>query len=140
MHSKFKKIIKKLLILSITILSLISCSSNDDNLDPIIGTWYKFSEEGIESSDCEKKTTVTFNENSNFKSISYESIDNECIKEDEYSSNWKNKGSGVYSTGTGNEATDATVSFSDSNNTLTSVFTEEHQGKTYTDITVYKRK
>lgn len=132
---------KKILVLTIAMFSLLACSSDDENnLDPIVGTWYKFSEEGIEASDCEKKSSVTFKENGTFNSVSYESIDDECIIEDEFSATWTNKGNGVYSRINNGESSDSSITFSDNGNTMTSVYKQEYNGETLTDITVFKRK
>ncbi|MGG6231928.1 lipocalin family protein [Tenacibaculum sp. SDUM215027] len=131
---------KKILVLTIAMFSLFACSSDDENLDPIVGTWYKFSEEGIEASDCEKKSSVTFNENGTFNSISYESIEDKCVIEDELSATWTNKGNGVYSRTYNGESSNTSITFSDNGNTMTSVYKQEYNGETLTDITVFKRK
>lgn len=45
-------------------LSLLACSSdNENNLDPIVGTWYLFSEDDKEVNPCLNKHTLTFKEN-----------------------------------------------------------------------------
>ncbi|MFT7900430.1 lipocalin family protein [Tenacibaculum ascidiaceicola] len=132
---------KKILVLTIAMFSLLACSSDDENnLDPIVGTWYKFSEEGIEVSECEKKTSVTFNENGTFNSTSYESIEDKCVIEDEFSATWTNKGNGIYSRIYNGESSDVSITFSDNDNTMTSVYTEEYNGITNTNITILKRK
>lgn len=132
---------KKLLTLSIVIFSLFSCSSNDDNLDPFVGTWYKFSFNNIEVSDCEKKSTVTNKENETYTSTSYYISDNDCKTIPLESGTWTNKGSGIYTIiQKGKEAIDIKIIFKDNNNTF--VFSTEKiiNGKKVISTKTSKRK
>lgn len=122
---------KKILILTIALVSLFSCSSDDKDLDPIVGKWYVFSKDGVETDECERKGNLTFNEDGSTTSVYYESLNNECLKGgDEGTATWKNKGNNVYSITRGKESNDATLVFSDNNNTFTIP----------ADNMVYKRK
>jgi len=124
---------KKILVLTITMFSLLACSSDDENnLDPIIGTWYKFSQNGEEFGECEKKTTFTFSENGTYSITPYVTLNNECIIDGKDDGNWSNKSEGNYGIIPSGETEEAVakIVFSNNNNTLT--FTQEN--------TIYKRK
>jgi len=133
---------KKILVLTIAMFSLLACSSDDENnLDPIIGTWYLFSENGIEVNDCIKKSTTTFSEDGTYtvSTSYYLSENNECIPDEGSADDgaWINRGEGNYSrTPTGEIIDDETIktTFSDNNNTMT--YSYEDGGET----TVYTHK
>ncbi|WP_420553082.1 lipocalin family protein [Tenacibaculum aiptasiae] len=130
---------KKILFLSIALFSLISCSSNDeDSLDPFIGTWYLFSINNQEVSDCLKNNTVNILENGNLTFTSYDLINNVCKVDDTGSSTWKNKGGGNYGITTKGTTIERInkVLFSNNNNTFTYTETNNSTAETST----YKRK
>lgn len=89
---------KKILILSIAFFSLLSCSSNDDNIekDPLIGTWYFFSRGGNEVDDCTKKTEFIFNEDRTFSTVSYSTAIDICSKEEDSTGKWSSLGNQTY--------------------------------------------
>lgn len=126
---------KKILILTIAIFSLISCSSEEgdgtNSSDPIIGTWSAFSINGTELSACLKKSTLIFSENGNLSISSYYVNSNgDCLSENS-SGTWTNKGNNIYSVTLENDGpSQSKVTFSDNNNTMT--VADEN--------TVYKRK
>lgn len=127
---------KKLLILSIAMFTLFSCSSNDENLDPFIGNWSLFSVNGQEVDDCYKKNTVIILENGNLTTTSYDVIDNECKLDDTSASTWKNKGNGNYGITRIGSAEENVTKVTFNNNTFT--FTETI-GNT-SETTTFKRK
>lgn len=65
---------KKILILSLTIFALLSCSSSDNIADnSIVGTWKMISHSDLATlTDCMKKSTITFNSNNTFGGTTYE--------------------------------------------------------------------
>ncbi|OCK42429.1 hypothetical protein BA195_09630 [Tenacibaculum soleae] len=130
---------KRLLILSITILTLISCSSNDDNLDPFIGTWSFSAVDGTEVDECSQKTTLTILENGNFINDHYELIDDKCELENTNKGTWINRSGGNYGItqdGSTKESVNK-VTFTNNNNTFS--FNETDDDGTV-EIITYKRK
>lgn len=130
---------KKLLILTFTFISLLSCTDSDQDIkDPFIGTWYKFSYQGKEVSDCEKKTTFIVEENGNISISSFEEFENKCIDDGTATGKWsKHDGNNYGITLTGDSSPSLReVTFTDNNNTFS--FTDNENGKTFTYT--YKRK
>ncbi len=131
---------KKLLILSIAFFSLLSCSSNEENLDPFIGTWHFFSIDNKEVNDCLKKNTFIILENGNATYLDHDSKDNgDCIPYEIKKSTWKNKGGGNYALiGEGEtEESIQKVTFSNNNNTWSiTEKADSGEGK----VIMYKRK
>ena len=121
---------KKLLILSIAVFTLFSCSDNDDNLDLIIGSWTQLeteakAEKRVED-DCYTMNTVNFNSNSTYSSTQYENdSDGNCTTDGpEQLGTWKNNNNNTYTfsfSNDENETRDNTglVIFSNNNNTFT---------------------
>ncbi|TDQ29895.1 lipocalin family protein [Tenacibaculum caenipelagi] len=125
---------KKNLILTIAMFSLFSCSSDDENnTDPIVGTWYLFSENNEEVSTCGQKNTMTFNENGTYSETYYYTDESDnCVSGGGDEGNWSNKGKENYGLIPSLENTEGTtkIVFSDNNNTFTII----------EDNIVYKRK
>jgi len=117
---------KKILVLTIAIFSLFACSSDDENnLDPIIGTWYFFSYDGIEVDDCNKKSTMFFYENGTFLSTVYENQNstNNCQIKNTTKGTWSYKGKGYYEITASSETSEniLKIVFSDNKNTFTAI-------------------
>ena len=130
---------KKLLYLFILSTILISCSSNDDeSLDPIIGTWQLQSvlEDGIElTTECERKTTLTFNENGTTASVSFFEDGNGCESETE-TSTWENTGDSMYNA---DGEDNVLLTFSQNNTVFSASTSETFNGMTYTFVITYKK-
>ena len=131
---------KKILILTVALFSLMSCSDNDNSIDPVIGSWFPFSENGVESSDCEKKSTLTFSENGAFTTTNYILDGNECFLDNEASGIWSAKAGSVYTiTISGRaEGDDGVLVFSNNNDTFT--ITSEGEEAGTTEVSVFNRK
>jgi len=135
---------KKTILLFFVIIAITSCTENDSNLDttvsdPIIGEWQLQSiiENGVnvDLTECEKKSTLKFNEDGSSKAISYDGIvANNCYKDDEENSTWKNNGDGTY---TLDEYSDK-VTFSENNTVLTIVASDSDTGEKI--ILIFKKK
>lgn len=115
----------KLFFLSFILLSVFSCTSDDDsdsnNLDPFIGTWHHFSEDGNESNDCEKKSFLKILENNTYSASVYSLINNECLQLGETQGKWSNEGDNNYNLAindNNNEKNIRKVVFTDNNNTF----------------------
>ena len=88
---------KKVLIIIITIFTLTSCNSSDNdlNLDPIIGTWQLTSilqnnQELYIANECDKKSYTTyFKDGTFFESSHFKKSTGDCSSR-EYTSNWIN--------------------------------------------------
>lgn len=132
---------KKLLFLSIAFFILLSCSSNEDNLDPLVGTWYFFFENGREVDDCNKKSTLIVIENGNLSSVNYGNQDNinECVIEGTLEAKWTNNGNGNYimTCKSDNLKNTPKIIFKDNNNTFLSSSTNQN-GRIETQT--FKRK
>ncbi|CAL2103344.1 Lipocalin-like domain-containing protein [Tenacibaculum sp. 190130A14a] len=131
---------RKLLCLALIAISLFACSDNTETLDPFVGTWYFFSENGKEVDACNNKSTITVSENGNFTAINYGNQDNsnECIIENTFNATWVKKGTDTYeltekSTGIKEVYT---IIFSDKSNT----FKSETVIDNITETTTFKRK
>ena len=137
---------KKILVLTIAMFSLLACSSDDDNLDPLVGSWYLFSENNEEVPDCEKKSTLQILENGTFKSLSYyfDEDTQECTEEGNSNGTWTNKGSNIYGIKPDGRDKEGilNITFKDNNNTFSYSETDEDENgeviATYT--TTFKRK
>jgi heat shock protein HslJ len=131
---------KKLLYLFIATALLISCESDeDDNLDPIIGKWQlqSFLVNGDEeSTECDRKTTVTFNEDGTFSNTSFYNDGNSC--ESEFlTSTWKKISDSVYRVDSDDE--NATLVFSENNTVFSGTSSVTEDGITFTIIITYKK-
>lgn len=73
---------KKILILSLTVFTLLSCSSSDDITDnSIIGTWKLISHSDVNTlPDCMKQTTITFAKHGILSGEIYEPNGGNCDK------------------------------------------------------------
>lgn len=137
---------KNLLILSITIFSLTSCSSNEDitKNDPFIGTWSFFSRQGVELDNCEKKTTLIVTENGVFTAIIYNngSTTGDCELISESTGVWANKGNNMYHTDLSNSSGRLQMlTFNNDNSSFINTSTIiQSDGTTKTNTTTYKRK
>ncbi|SEB36158.1 hypothetical protein SAMN04489761_0128 [Tenacibaculum sp. MAR_2009_124] len=130
---------KKLFVLTLSLISLLSCNDSDQDIkDPFIGNWYKFSFQGEEVSDCEKKTTFIVEENGDLSISSFEEYENDCIDDGTASGKWSKHDGNYYGiTLTGDTSPDLReVIFKDNNNTFS--FTDNENGKTFTYT--YRRK
>ncbi len=68
-------IMKNLLVLTVIITTLLSCSSSDDNIseNSIIGTWKLISHSDVNTlPECMKKSTLIFNSNNTVGGSHYE--------------------------------------------------------------------
>lgn len=90
---------KKIIYLFIAMISLSSCSSNDDlDQDLLIGKWQLTSqkEDNVEySDDCSKRSTITFLENKTVTVSSYYDYGNGCENLTD-SFKWINLGNASY--------------------------------------------
>ena len=144
---------KKILVLTIAIFSLLACSDDNDNLDPFVGTWYPFSVDGEEVSDCRKKGTISIKEDGTYTTTFYYFYEDECQKDTSSSGTWTNLGDGVYEITEKDDTEEeeieendtdtnkVNVSFKDNNNTFVFSNTEEDEnGQTVTSTSTFKRK
>lgn len=111
---------KKLLLILLCAISLTSCSNNNEDPDTIVGTWYLFSINNIEVSDCEKMSTVTFNANLTATGTTYMMSNNICsIIDANSTATWAHDGNMVYTITPSNGSVEQwNIVFSDNNNTL----------------------
>ncbi|MGB1042395.1 MAG: lipocalin family protein [Tenacibaculum sp.] len=128
---------KKILTIAVVAMSFLACNNDDDNLDPFVGKWYKFAENGIEVSECEQKSTIEILENGTFTSSFYYINNNENCELDGIATGiWKNQGNSVYGTKLSGENNDeydnAKVTFS--NNSFTASQPDSE------NTTTFKRK
>jgi hypothetical protein len=141
---------KKIILLLITIVSLSSCSSNDDDtasLNPIIGNWQlkSMTENGEErSNDCSRKSTVTFLENGNGSNISYdENYDGNgnavCKNDDNGTSTWQNSTGSIYKIIEDGDISEVQITFSQDKSTFSIEMSETFNDEVYSFILTYKK-
>ncbi len=141
---------KKIIFLLITILSLSSCSSNDDDassLNIIIGTWQlKSMTENDEerSNDCSRKSTVTFLENGNGSNISYdENYDGNgnatCENAVNGTFTWENSTGSIYKVIEDGDITEVQITFSQDKSTFSIEMSETFNDVVYSLILTYKK-
>ena len=139
---------KKIILLLITIVSFSSCSSSDDDASSsniIIGTWQLKSEteNGEErTTDCTRKSTITFLENGNGSQISYdENYDGNgnAVCENDYNSTftWENTNGTTYTISEDGENNSIELTFSQNNTIFSSSSSETYNGTTYTSTFSY---
>ena len=141
---------KKIILLLITIVSLSSCSSNDDDttsLNAIIGNWQlKSMTENDEerTTDCTRKSTVTFLENGNGSQISYnENYDGNgnaiCENDDNGTFTWENSTGSIYKIIEEGDISEVQITFSQDKSTFSIDFSETFDGVVYSQIMTYKK-
>jgi hypothetical protein len=141
---------KKIILLLITIISLSSCSSNDDDtasLNAIIGNWQlqSITENGEErSNDCSRKSTVTFLENGNGSNISYdENYDGNgnatCENDFNGTFTWENLTGSVYKVIEDGDITEVQITFSQDKSTFSIEMSETFNDVVYSLILTYKK-
>ncbi len=128
-----KKIFLFLTLGVLTSSVLVSCSK-DDEQDPIIGTWYLYSKDNIEVSDCLKKNEITFFEDNTFSNVYYGEYDGECFKgkenvggerwKDEWKAEWEKEGEKKYKVITETDSLKEEVVFKMNNNKELSIILE----------------
>ncbi|WP_445749186.1 lipocalin family protein [Polaribacter sp.] len=134
---------KKIIYLFIAMISLSSCSSNDDlDQDPIIGKWQLISqkEDNVEySDDCSRRSTITFLENKTVTVSSYYDFGNACENiSDSFS--WMNLGNTGYElTYDPNDKETITIVFSENNTVFTVNESETYNNVTYTSSMSYRK-
>ncbi len=93
----------RILILSLLLFTLFSCSSDDDtenSNDPILGKWFLFSVNNTEVSDCEKKSSIEFKSNGLTISDTHQvagTNGTDCLNISIIENRWENKGDNLYS-------------------------------------------
>ena len=141
---------KKIIFLLITIVSLSSCSSNDDDtafLNAIIGNWQlKSMTENDEerSNDCSRKSTVTFLENGNGSNISYdENYDGNgnvvCKNQDNGTFTWQKSTGSIYKIIEDGDITETQITFSQDKSTFSIEMSETFNDEVYSFILTYKK-
>ncbi len=111
-------ILKKVILATLTLLSLVttSCSSDDENpdADPIVGTWLytKVIVDGIERplSDCEIRSVFVFNADGKAADNFYEEFQSKCVSENT-TGTWKKNVDGTYTGTFTDEIEDYTIEF-----------------------------
>lgn len=134
---------KKIIYLFIAIISLTSCSNNDDDdstspsIDLIVGKWEIVSQtmDGeVESPDCDENDILEVFENGTYTLDAYEAISPGTCIEEKYEGLWTNTESGYYFNNTPNGPLSSIGVFS-SNNTVVSFTVEETiLGESYTIV------
>ena len=108
---------KKIIILLITIVSISSCSSNDDDTvtaDAIIGKWQFTSQKvnGVEDSTiCDKKMTFDFSADNKIIITRYSrSSADVCDIPENINATWKNNGNSNYTITSGSNSINLVIS------------------------------
>jgi len=141
---------KKIILLLITIVSLSSCSSKDDDtasLNPIIGNWQlkSMTANGEEiSDDCDRKSTMIFLENGNGSRIDYYENDDEngnaiCENDGNVTLTWENLTGSIYKTIADGDITEVQITFSQDKSTFSYEMSETIDEVVYTQIITFKK-
>lgn len=94
---------KKLLLLFLSLSILTACSNDDDTSEeeePIVGSWFIVEVNNVPGSDftlseCNKNSTMTFNENGTATSVFHAEVEGNCVAGTPTNTTWNNQG-GVY--------------------------------------------
>ncbi|MFO7721018.1 MAG: lipocalin family protein [Gillisia sp.] len=93
---------KKLFLLFMSLTVLTGCSNDDDNSekDRILGSWLIVEINNVpgsefELSECNKNSTMTFNENGTTTSVFHAQIEGNCTAGTPTNSTWNNQ-NGIY--------------------------------------------
>lgn len=141
---------KKLLYLFILSTFLISCDSNEEEpseLDVVIGKWELTSEMENEieiSTECSRKTNITFLENGTASETSYYDNGNSTCDSDTSTVNWENVGDSNYRIFIVSQYEDentntSKLSFSENNTVFNVTLSETYNDTEYTLVFTYKR-
>lgn len=136
----------KKLLFFFTALLILSCSSDDGDSTPlVVGTWKPVSSIQENSNDnstrnrlsaCQVNTRIIFNVNKTIGGISYFGNDlNDCDSNQITNVSWSFSGNKLKYIYAGGEADEATITFSNNNNTMTEVMIEGP----YRNTVVYSR-
>jgi hypothetical protein len=138
--------LKKIILLLITIVSLSSCSSNDDDiasLNAIIGNWElkSMTENGEErSTDCTRKNTVTFLENGNGSNISYDGNGNTtCENAANGTFTWENLTGSIYKIIEDEDISEVQITFSQDKSIFSIEISETFDDEVYSLTLTYKK-
>ena len=121
---------KKLLILTIAMFTLLSCSSDDKNeipTNPIVGVWTiqfnktklvpKVAPEESEE-DCSDNDRMTVTEDGKLTSVYYNEGKGGCIMGETENGTWEDNGNNNYTLIIDGEDDDVDIVFSNNNNTM----------------------
>lgn len=93
---------KKLLLLFMSLTVLTACSSDDDKIeeDRILGSWFIVEINNVPGSaftltECNKNSTMTFNENGTTTSVFHAQVGANCVAGTQTNSTWNNQ-NGIY--------------------------------------------
>ncbi|ARV07805.1 hypothetical protein BTO04_14365 [Polaribacter sp. SA4-10] len=139
---------KKIIYLLTFIICLSSCSSSDDDTSSsniIIGTWQLKSqtENGEETTtDCTRKSTLTFLENGNGSQVSYDESyngngDAVCENVDNGTFTWENTNATTYNISEDGDNSSVELTFSQNNTIFSGSFSETYDGTTYSSSFSY---
>ena len=115
------------LVFILAIMSLISCSSDDDSsnsqipvIDPLVGTWRltSWTVDGVEQGlGCHTEEDLIFNLDGSFSTEDYVSNGSGvCVLDDTTTGTWARISDGVYSSTVGGMTQQGTLTFSNNNN------------------------
>lgn len=89
---------KKFIFLFLSLAVITACSSDDDNSDqdPIVGSWFIVEVNNIPNSDftlseCNKSSTMTFNEDGTSTSVFHAQVEGNCMAGTPTNSTWSNQ-------------------------------------------------
>lgn len=91
---------KKILALLSLFLMFTACSSDDDQTPEeesasVIGTWFIVDSNVISLTECNKKSTATFNEDMTMDTVFFSETDGNCQSQND-TSQWKKETDGKY--------------------------------------------
>jgi hypothetical protein len=112
---------KRILLPLIAILILSSCSSSDEtplSEDVIIGQWQLIRQYGENADDCEKKSTIIFEDNFDLIFNTHFTFDTDCVDTGITKGSWSKKNSNLYSFEKVGSYIDVPVRFEDNGKTL----------------------
>lgn len=133
------------LIFVLLIFSFSSCNKDEeDTIDPIIGKWFYYSENGEIFEGCHTNSYLTFEDDGTyFGEYFNEDFDSEeCVSDGIWNTDatWNNNNDETYTFVNSGETYTAEVQFSDNNETMEVTFTyEEENGEYYTITDVFKK-
>ncbi|CAM1371932.1 exported hypothetical protein [Tenacibaculum litopenaei] len=74
----------------------VNCCGPDEPYEPLLGTWYRESKNGVQYDDCLKKDELVFTKDGRIRFTLHEKTPNGCIQKEIKNGKWRKKATNTY--------------------------------------------